>query len=146
MLMKLINSLRGSYWKIFKPIRIGVKCLVRNEGKFLLIQNSYGDEYWTIPGGGVKRGESTEDAAIRELNEEVGIKANNLMLIGTYKSEHEGKKDTIYCYFCDLPEHAEASLKSKEVRSARWLPEDEWPREVSLALRNAHKFLENKKL
>ncbi|MCU1725454.1 NUDIX domain-containing protein [Pseudomonas sp. 7P_10.2_Bac1] len=37
-----------------------------------------GQEYWATPGGGVEPGETFEQAAIRELYEEVGITARNV--------------------------------------------------------------------
>ena len=46
---------------------------VWSRGQILLVKKSYRKE-WSIPGGLVKRGESWEQAAVRELFEEVGIR------------------------------------------------------------------------
>jgi ADP-ribose pyrophosphatase YjhB (NUDIX family) len=57
--------------------------LVRNkEGKVLLVKKPdgvgpYAGMYLT-PGGGVETGEAVDDAVLRELYEEMGVKVNNL--------------------------------------------------------------------
>lgn len=60
------------YWRIFKPKTFGVKVIVENNDKFLLIRNSYGRKRWTFPGGKIENNEEPKDAAFREVKEEVG--------------------------------------------------------------------------
>ncbi len=47
--------------------------LLDAEGKILLVQNALGDRKWTLPGGGIEKGESAVEAALREVREELGI-------------------------------------------------------------------------
>lgn len=47
--------------------------LVAPDGQVLLVVNALGDRRWTLPGGGMKRGETPELAARRELAEELRI-------------------------------------------------------------------------
>lgn len=43
--------------------------------RILLVHHVHdGHDYWTLPGGGVEEGESPERAAVREVEEETGIK------------------------------------------------------------------------
>src|SRR5438309_10136976 len=42
------------------------------------------NNYWSIPGGGVKPGESVSDATAREVEEETGIDCEVTGLVGVY--------------------------------------------------------------
>jgi ADP-ribose pyrophosphatase YjhB (NUDIX family) len=54
--------------------RIRVSALLRWRDRLLLCRHEKpGKEYWLLPGGGVKSGESLVDALHRELEEEVGL-------------------------------------------------------------------------
>lgn len=64
--------------------RLTSAVLVVKDGKFLLAErkkeNYHG--YWVIPGGGVKFGETIQDAALREIKEETNMDVDLVKLIG----------------------------------------------------------------
>lgn len=67
-----------------KP-KIGSAVLVVKDGKFLLGKRNKGKTskgLWIIPGGEVKFGETTQDAAIREIKEETDLDIEIINLIG----------------------------------------------------------------
>ena len=57
--------------------------------KLLLVRQSYGKRYWSLPGGSMEssqsgRGESIEQAAVREAKEETGLDVRLTRLVGLY--------------------------------------------------------------
>lgn len=90
------------YWKIFKPKTLGVKLMLINDGKVLLVNHSYIKGLF-LPGGGVKKGEMFEQALKREVFEELSLKIENLNLFGVYQSSKEGKNDTIVVFISNEP-------------------------------------------
>lgn len=64
----------------------GSAVLCEKEGKILLekqFRYAFGEEVWEIPAGKLEPGEDPKNAAIRELEEECGVKAENAELIFT---------------------------------------------------------------
>ena len=54
--------------------RIAVRAIVIKKGMILLSKYQNGDKTWYVtPGGGVKNGETLEEAFARETNEECGV-------------------------------------------------------------------------
>ncbi|MBH1940652.1 NUDIX hydrolase [Mobilitalea sibirica] len=60
------------------------QCLVTRGNKILMVKHKqYGLEYYCLPGGGIEDGETPEDTAFRELQEECLVRGTNLRLIST---------------------------------------------------------------
>jgi 8-oxo-dGTP diphosphatase len=52
--------------------------------ELLLVRQSYGQRYWSLPGGSMEHGESVEQAAVREAKEETGLDVRLTRLVGVY--------------------------------------------------------------
>lgn len=101
---------------LFRPECHGVWVAVWYRGEILLIKNAYRSTI-TLPGGGIDRGEAAEQAAMRELREEVGIESapGDLRLWGQYLSHVEFKHDHIKLYELELSQRPEIRLDNREV-------------------------------
>jgi ADP-ribose pyrophosphatase YjhB (NUDIX family) len=64
-------------------IRVAAYAVIIDEGRILLAHWSQGGySGWTLPGGGIDPGEDPADAAVREIAEETGYRAELGDLIG----------------------------------------------------------------
>jgi 8-oxo-dGTP pyrophosphatase MutT (NUDIX family) len=123
---KVAARIRRVYWYVFRPRTFGVKCVVRHEGRWLMIRNSYGNGFWTLPGGAIHRGEQPAAAAIREVGEEVGVDLGSVEPVGSYESNREYKKDTVYCFVADVMS-SDHRIDRREVIEADWFDPSRLP-------------------
>jgi 8-oxo-dGTP diphosphatase len=65
-----------------------VDIVVIRSRKVLLIERKNPPEGWALPGGFIDYGEASETAAARELEEETGLIASELTLLGVYSEPH----------------------------------------------------------
>ena len=70
----------------YKSPKLTVDGIVLKDGKILLIKrkNQPFENMWALPGGFVDYGEKTENAVIREMFEETGLKTKINHLVGVY--------------------------------------------------------------
>ena len=71
-------------------IRLGCSALIRDEsGEKILLTQRADNGQWCLPGGGVDPGETVEEACIREIDEETGLKARVNRLLGIYSDPNK---------------------------------------------------------
>lgn len=110
-----------TYWKLRHPTTHGTLVAMWNEGHILLVRNSY-VPYYSLPGGYLRRGETAKQAALRELEEEVGVSARNeqLDLVLEETNDWEGKRDHVQIFSIDLPNRPRVAVDHREVIEASW--------------------------
>jgi ADP-ribose pyrophosphatase YjhB (NUDIX family) len=119
------------YWRLRRPATHGALVALWNGGEVLLVRNSY-VPYYCLPGGYVRRGESAEEAALRELREEVRVsaKVDQLARVLDQTHEWEGKHDHVEIFALELPSRLEVAVDYREVVEAAW-----WTPQQALSLR-----------
>lgn len=120
------------YWFIFRPKTQGVKCLIVSGDETLLIRHTYGHSAWTLPGGGIKKGELKEQAIKREIKEELGFDIEP-KYIGEFTHNTEYKIDTVYCFVANV-EKKDPVLQEAEIKKAGWWKTNGLPENHSTGL------------
>jgi len=115
----VLYPLAKIYCLIFKPSRIGVKIIIKHGNEILLLKRSYGKKVWTLPGGGISKNESPEEAARREVREEVGINLENISQYGSFRHEGKDIKDFVYVFVTEV-QNKSFDLNNYEIEDARW--------------------------
>ena len=92
MYIRLLYFCFRVYCFIFRPVRVGVRVMMIKDDQVLLVRQTY-IPGWFMPGGGLKRGETLEQAARREAREEVGAELTDIQFMGAYTGFKEWKTD-----------------------------------------------------
>ncbi len=117
------------YCLIFRPVTLGVRVMMIRNRQVLLVRHTYQDG-WFLPGGGVKQGETFEQAAQREAFEEVGARMKDLQFVGIYSNFSEWKSDHNVVFLSK--DFAASQKHDREIAESRFfplesLPETLWP-------------------
>ncbi|MEH4660950.1 8-oxo-dGTP diphosphatase MutT [Phytobacter diazotrophicus] len=107
--------------------------IIRNPQREIFITQRAADAHlankWEFPGGKIEEGETPEQAVIRELHEEVGIKAGAASLFDKLEYRFPDRHITLWFY---LVEQWEGEPWGKEGQPGRWVHQtqllaDEFP-------------------
>ena len=133
---------RGVAYVMSLVFRIGSKkdrvrvIVYRDDGDILLVRSRFSRQKWALPGGGVKHNESYEQAAVREVLEEVGLKIHNLRYLGKANSHESYVKFSVRVFAAHASDY---DIKCNfEIREARWLSMDYLPKEYCTLYINKH--------
>jgi 8-oxo-dGTP pyrophosphatase MutT (NUDIX family) len=117
------------YCFIFRPICMGVRVALLQDEKVWLVRQTYMPG-WFMPGGGLKRGETLEEAARREAREETGAELGELTLMGAYSSFTEWKSDHNIVFVCtdfEIKNKPDGEIAELCAFALNELPEGLWP-------------------
>ncbi|HSX39178.1 MAG TPA: NUDIX domain-containing protein [Candidatus Saccharimonadales bacterium] len=118
------------YWFVFRPNTFGVECLIQHENKILFIQNTYGRSWWHFPGGGINKNETPEQAAIREVKEEVDIEIINPQIITERETTIDYKHDHVYIFATQVNSEY-TKIAAAEIANATWFEVINLPPNIS---------------
>lgn len=126
----------------------GVVVEDRPDGSWLLLiarRNTAGDLLWSLPKGRVEQGESNEQAALREVQEETGLRCDLVGPAGTidywfvWRDEHVRYHKYVH-YYLMRPRGGTLDARDDEADEVAWLPVEEALR--TLAYDNERRLVE----
>ncbi|XP_028412971.1 bis(5'-nucleosyl)-tetraphosphatase [asymmetrical]-like [Dendronephthya gigantea] len=98
--------------------------ILNHPTEYLLLQASYGSHHWTPPKGHVEEGESDEETAFRETEEEAGITSKSLNLMKDFKIVLEypvkGALKKVIYWLAELTDHDCRVKLSDEHQDFKW--------------------------
>ncbi len=106
-----------------KTIEVAAAIITEN-GRIFATQRGYGDfkDKWEFPGGKIERGESREDALVREISEELDTLISVDDFLCTVEYDYPAFHLTMHCFMCSV---VAGDLVLREHEAARWLAADE---------------------
>jgi 8-oxo-dGTP pyrophosphatase MutT (NUDIX family) len=131
---RVAHRLLRVWWFVRRPARHGVKCVLTDGDRVLLVRHTYGHREWDLPGGNVRRSEGAEEAARREMEEELGIRVEHWDALGDLHRISYGCQDTLHCFHTELDDPT-LVLNGAEIGAAHWFPERELPAKVGRHVR-----------
>jgi len=118
-----------------RRMTLGVRSVLVRGDEVLLIKHSYLPG-WHLPGGGVDHGETTLDAAIREVVEETGYRpAGPGRLFGIYRNCIPPGRDHVALYLFESFEVERVFTANREVIEIGWFDRRDLPPDTSRATR-----------
>jgi ADP-ribose pyrophosphatase YjhB (NUDIX family) len=125
------------YWRVVRPRTFGVRAVLLDPaGRIALVRHHY-VAGWYLPGGGVDKRESAEDAVRRELREEVGLADVAITgVLGVYHNRAEAKDDHVIVFVARVDDAAGlVAADPREIAEAAWFAPDALPDGTSPATR-----------
>jgi ADP-ribose pyrophosphatase YjhB (NUDIX family) len=118
---RLAFALARVWWFVWRPHTQGAVVAIWHQGRVLLVKSSYRRRYG-LPGGFVKRGEASADAASRELAEELGVHIPpvDLRLAWSGSTYFEYRHDTTTVWEITLDAPPTIRVDGAEIVSADW--------------------------
>jgi 8-oxo-dGTP diphosphatase len=97
-------------------------CVILDAGRILLGQKmrKWCNGYWMGPGGGVEDGESDEECAIREVEEETHIVVKKLYRVGHITALHVDTFQTVVVHVFLVSEFQGKPQSSAELGNVQW--------------------------
>ena len=105
-----------------KTVRVVAAIIIEN-GKVFATQRGYGEfkDGWEFPGGKVEPDETSRQAIVREIKEELDTEVEVIELLDTVEYDYPNFHLSMGCFICKIKS---GDLVLKEHEAAKWLTKD----------------------
>ena len=122
----IIFKLKKLYWFLARPKSFGVKCILENNGKILMIRRTFGTDKWVFPGGAIHSGESPEEAVRREIEEDLGIDLEEVRNLGSFAQNVHHRRETLHCFAAPALREG-LHIDHGKIKEVKWFVRDQLP-------------------
>lgn len=100
-----------------------VAAIIKDGDKIFVTQRGYGEfkDGWEFPGGKVEKGETSEQAIVREIKEELDTTIQVEKYFDTVEYDYPNFHLSMDCFICTIQK---GNLTLLEHESAKWLNKD----------------------
>lgn len=105
-----------------KTIRV-VAAVIRSGNRIFAAARGYGEFKggWEFPGGKIEPGETSEEALVREIKEELNVEISVGSLIETVEYDYPDFHLSMDCFWCEI---VNGDIVLNEAQEAKWLSYD----------------------
>ncbi|MGA7781683.1 MAG: NUDIX hydrolase [Paraburkholderia sp.] len=124
LVLRLGFRLARIWWSLRRPHHEGALVAIYVGQGLLLVRSSYRAE-WNFPGGSVHPGETPEEAAQREMDEEIGLSSHPLVAAGSASGIWDGRRDRVHFFELHLDQLPDLRLDNREIIGAQLVSPEE---------------------
>lgn len=124
--LRVAHRLRKRWCKLTGSAGAGVSVIgVDAHDRVLLVRHGYGSGRWSLPGGGLGKGEEPEACAKREMREELGCDIEDVALAARFEEQLYGAVHHAFVFTARFV--GEPRPDGREVVEIGWFPLDALP-------------------
>ena len=105
-------------------------------GEVLLVRHNYEGRFYALPGGAVERGELPQEAAVREIREELGVDACILRLLSLNSFVLEDRYQA-HVFRAEITQGVPTCPTTSEIAEVGWFDPAQLPQPVYSTVENA---------